>query len=452
MTEDGEAAVHAAVESAAPITRRSTKDSQPGAEAIADSILEAEVLMADRHGLVYLHDGRCWERLTDFELQTLIWRAAGSAAEQPAKRAATAQLVALKTAAPDLSWGRVADHEIACFDGVLDLLTNEIRPHRPENFIEQTLAQDYDAGAVSPTWSACLEKWFGSADDDRAMALQEFAGYICMSHAKYKKALLLYGPGDTGKSVAVWVLQELVGPSATCSLSVEAMDDPVRLPVIRGKLLNVISELSGKALVRDSGFKTLISTEEPVFLNPKWEHPLMYLPRAKHVIATNELPHLAGRTVEIFNRLLIIKMDRIIEAVEQDRDLLKLLGAEMPGIFAWAIGGARVLLKRGGEFTIPIGREEVLTGWRRETNPVLDWLDDNLRRRPGSRLPFATVAVAASERMRRSVTAVEVGKAAKELGLSVKTARPTPGVNAVRCILDHEIDHPKQWTEDHPES
>ena len=279
MTNDGEVAVRAAVDRAAEVVEARRQPRRwRSHEAIADDILKQHRLVADRQGRVYQYDGRYWRRFHPFELQRLIWTVADSEVASSSRRKEVAALVALKVAVPDLRWGRLADREIACRNGVLDLLINEIRPHRPEDYLEQTLAQEYDPGALCPTWLECLETWFRSADDDRATALQDFAGYVCMNHAKYKKALLLYGPGDTGKSVFVRALQQLVGPEACCSLSVESMDDPVRLTAIRGKQLNVCSELSGRALVRDSGFKTLISTEEPVFLNPKYENPEMYLP------------------------------------------------------------------------------------------------------------------------------------------------------------------------------
>ena len=117
----------------------------------------------------------------------------------------------------------------------------------------------------------------------------------------------------------------------------------------------------------------------------------------------------------------------------------------MAGILTWAIGGARALVENGGMFTTPGGRDEVLAQWRRETDPVLDWLVDHLRESLGTRLPLAEVAQRAGERMRRSVSAAEIGKAARELGMMVKTARQGPGTKPLSCILDRDLDDPVQW-------
>jgi hypothetical protein len=91
-------------------------------------------------------------------------------------------------------------------------------------------------------------------------------------------------------------MKALVGDEYTCQLGVEDMDDPVRRAVLKGKALNVLTEVSAEALIADGGFKTLISTEEPVLLDAKYRPPEMYVPTAKHAIATNnaaaaERPH-----------------------------------------------------------------------------------------------------------------------------------------------------------------
>ena len=221
------------------------------------------------------------------------------------------------------------------------------------------------------------------------------------------------------------------------------MDDPVRLCVLRGKLLNTITELSARALVKDSGFKTLISTEEPVFMNPKFLPPFMYTPIAKHVIATNELPRVVGRTAEVFNRLLILPLEKVIALEDQDGELAAKLAAEMEGIFGWAVRGAQALVASGGRFTQPAGREAVLAGWRVETNPVLDWMTDNVVEVDGYLEPLAKVALRAAEHLRQRVTSTDIGKAAKALGIKTDSKRPAPKTSTARCLIDWKLESPQ---------
>lgn len=423
------------------------------ADNVADEIVENVVLMADRDARVYSYNGRHWERLTAFQLERLAFKYGGAEAARASQRSEICKLLALRVAIDEVTWGRVADHEISCHSGVLDLKTERVRSHTPDDYLEATLPHDFDPSAACPTWDRTIEDWFGSADDSRAAALQEFCGYIISSHARYKKAGLLEGPGDTGKSIAVGIAEQLVGRSSCCSLSVDSMDDPTRLTIIKGKMLNVMSELSSKALVKDSMFKTLISTEEHVFLNPKYEPPEMYLPICKHLIATNDLPRIIGRTAEIFNRLLIVPFNRVIDTDKQDPELGRRLVGEMRGIFAWAVRGAQALLNNRGQFTQPSGRERVLDEWRRSTNPLLDWLSESLVKasgdEPGRRhvLPLANIAHRARNRLGKTVTTVEVGKAARELGWEVKDARWSAERPVCKCIMDATLLSPVEGNE-----
>jgi phage/plasmid-associated DNA primase len=133
--------------------------------------------------------------------------------------------------------------------------------------------------------------------------------------------LLVQGASNTGKSQLVYVLQHLVGTTFTCQLSVEHMDDPVMRAVIKGKALNIMTELSSTAMIADGGFKTLVSTEEPILINEKYKPAETYTSTAKHVIATNNLPAVNDKTEATYNRILFIPMLNVISKDNQDHGL-----------------------------------------------------------------------------------------------------------------------------------
>ena len=74
---------------------------------------------------------------------------------------------------------------------------------------------------------------------------------MCLSHAHFKRALVLFGEGDTGKSLVAKVLEMIVGKAFTCSLPVDQMDDPRRRAVIVGKRLNIMTELSADSMISE---------------------------------------------------------------------------------------------------------------------------------------------------------------------------------------------------------
>jgi putative DNA primase/helicase len=144
---------------------------------------------------------------------------------------------------------------------------------------------------------------------------------------------------------------------------------PRKLSPLMGKMVNLLTELTSKAMVADGGFKTLVSTEEPLLIDPKFAQPILYAPIAKHVIACNSLPRVTDMSRGFFNRLMLLKFNRVIPEELRDRSIVDKLRREIEGIMSWAIEGARRLYENGGEFT----RSGVRSGnheYREEQNPV----------------------------------------------------------------------------------
>lgn len=346
----------------------------PAPRAVAERILEARRLVADDSGTVFEYDGGAWQALPDIRLDQLALEAEPEFSTGHRRREIIGHLRA-RCYRGDLRWGRVADFEVPCKNGIVDVRTGALRDHAPHHYLERLIPHAYDPAAECPTWHEAIALWFGDGEGDGSVeALQEFMGYVCLPHAKFKKALMLYGRPDSGKSVIVAVMQALVGSRVTCQLSVEHMDDPTRRAVIKGKALNIMTELPASAMISDAGFKTLVSTEEPILLDQKYRPAEMYTPTAKHVIATNVLPRVDDRTEATFNRILLIPMRRSLSGEEQDRQLLAKLKGELEGILAWSLQGGRRLVERGGDWVVPEAGLKLLKQLREESNPIVQFL------------------------------------------------------------------------------
>ncbi len=374
--------------------REAVKKSVPASKSpnrVAAEILEKHRLVADATESVYRYENGVWRRLPKIALYRLAQDFDGGATTVHRRREIV-DFLRNAVYEHDLTWGRVADHEVGCISGIVDVLTGEIKSHRPEYYLERVIPHVYDPSAEAPVWQAALADWFGDGEGDGSIeALQDFFGYMCLSHAKWKKALLLYGPADCGKSRIVDAGMGLVGLEYTCQLSIEFMDDKTTRAVIKGKALNVATELPTDALIADSGFKTMVSTEEPILIDEKYCPAEMYVPTAKHMIATNHLPRINDRTEATFNRLMLLPMLNSILPENQDRDLKQKIEAELPGIFAWAIEGAKRLASRGGEWREPESGRILMTEYKDEQNPIRQFLREECERAEGVAIPLASL-------------------------------------------------------------
>lgn len=345
---------------------------------IAEEILTKHSILSDQFGYVHHYNSKYWERVTGKVLQRLAKDADTLEHTNRRRRGEIADYLEMATQQPQIHWRQVKQSEVPLANGVYDVLTGELRPHRKEDYLETVLPVELDPEAKCPNWEAALLAYFGEDPDkaQKASALQQFFGYCLLPHARFKKALILYGDGDTGKSQVAKLLQELVGRQNCCGVSVEAMDDERKRVPLVGKLLNVLTEISAKAVVADGGFKTLISTEEEMLFDPKYLPQFMYAPIAKHVVATNNLPQINDYTKATYNRLLVVKFNRVIPRSEQDPDFLSKLKAELPGVLNWALAGAADLTESGGEWVdIPESRR-IIEDYRSRENEINSFIEE----------------------------------------------------------------------------
>ena len=343
---------------------------------IAAEILEKHKVISWGKDSVWEYDGTVWQPISPETVQQWALEAEPAWATRRSRRTEIANFVLIKSRKERIPWRSMEEYEVPVANGVIDIRNGKVRPHRPEDYLESVMPVKYEPGSPCTVLPTALRTcWREDKDvDTKIVALQEFFGYVLMPHAKYKRALLLYGEPDSGKSQILMLLQGMVGRDNYCSIPVKDMDDPKLLSPIKGKMLNSLGDLSQSALIADGGFKTLVSTGDAIQINAKYEKQETYVPFAKHVIATNNLPRINDLSNATFNRLLLLKFNRSIPREEQDVDLLKKMLAEAPGVLNWALAGARRLYSNRGEFTKVPESSEAVQEYKQQNNSVNDFI------------------------------------------------------------------------------
>lgn len=347
----------------------------PEANDVANRILAQHdiVNVADT---AYRYDGTKWETIRVTSLQQLALIADGEKLSTRNRRVEIADFIRAKTFRPKLAWRSIEMHEIPVANGVVDLRDLSVRPHRKEDYLQTCIPWKFNLHAQCPELMRCMDTYFGADDDGdlKIASLQEFFGYCLMPHARYKKALFCLGESDCGKSTVPFLLRKLLGQENVTAVGVQDMDDSRKRAPLLSKLVNLLTELTSDALIADGGFKTLVSTEEPILFDPKWGEPIMDVPICKHVVVTNTLPKINDRSNATFRRLLLIHFNHVIPSDKQDTRVWDRLAGEVEGILNWAIEGAQRLYQNGGVFS-DAGRAEVAE-YRAEQNPLLKFIED----------------------------------------------------------------------------
>jgi putative DNA primase/helicase len=259
-------------------------------------------------------------------------------------------------------------------NGMLDLNTFELAPHRKGDLSTMQLEMPYDPLADCPRFCKFLDEVIidegGKPDIEAQRVVQEFAGYTLTTDTRHEKALLLLGEGSNGKSVLLRILEMIVGSRNVCSVPLEQMSNQFQLAELHGKLLNVAAEISarGSTPVNADMFKQLVSGDL-IQASKKYHPPFNFHPTAKHIFAMNDLPRIYDTSHGFWRRILVVKFWRTFSEKEQQKDLHERLASEAPGILLWALAGLAALREQG-RFTEARSVMLETDQFRQQSNPV----------------------------------------------------------------------------------
>ena len=234
-------------------------------------------------------------------------------------------------------------------DGTLDLTTGTLRPYNPADFLTHTSAVHFVTNAKAPQWETFLAQVL--PDPDVRQWLQTFIGYCLTGSVKERRIVVFFGTGRNGKSVLLRVLYELLGPYAgtirpDMLLAKGHETHPTEEAALFGKRLVVTSEVQKGRRFDEEKVKGL--TGGDVRAARRMHEDFWDLkPSAKIVVAVNHKPGVADASNSFWDRMVLVPFKVRIADEEVDKDLLKKLTAELPGILNWALEGCLRWQKEG---------------------------------------------------------------------------------------------------------
>ena len=304
-------------------------------------------------------------------------------------------------------------------------------PYAPEHRCTQTLPFPYTPVEENPPerFLRYLAECFAPDQDAEAKGnlLQEFAGACLVGIAtRFQKALILTGEGDNGKSVFVSVIRSLFPPEQTAAVAPQDLGHEYNRAQLVGVRFNAASEIPSGELFDSSSFKAVVSGDD-VRARHLRHDPFTFKPRAGHVFSANTLPAVNDYSHGFWRRLLVVSWNRRFTDAERDLTLTdSILMTELPGVAAWAIEGARQLLRQN-HYTAPASLRTDAERWRVETDVVAAWLSGC-----AEKTTVATTAADAAyqafrfwsvENGHRQISSTTFGRRMRALGIEVKRTK-----------------------------
>lgn len=247
----------------------------------------------------------------------------------------------------------------------------------PDFFTLAALPYAFDPTATCPEWKKWLRTTLGD-DQAKINLLREWFGYVMTPDTSMHKLMFFRGPRRAGKSVAVEVLQQLVGEEHAASSTFEHLISPFGFEPLIGKLHVAMNE----AALPDhgSGLNALqvllnIVGEDRVTVNRKNMKQIAGVKlTCRFTLSANEFLQIPDHAGALEARLNLLEFQQSFVGKE-DYDLSKKLRAEIPGIAIWALEGLR-RLREQGRFTMPASSQIALQEWRETTSPTASFVEE----------------------------------------------------------------------------
>jgi putative DNA primase/helicase len=265
-------------------------------------------------------------------------------------------------------------------NGVLDLDTFELRPHAPEERLTYCLSYAYDPDADCQRFKRFLSEVLvkdgtTETDEELVQLYREAMGYALTTDTRHEAMFWLSGDGGNGKTVAITMLQKILGPLCF-SVSFEEMGRPSNydLAEVAGKrvVFSTESERGGK--LAEGHIKRIVSGER-INARPIYGSPFEFHSTAKVFWGMNDLPVVRDTSNGVWRRLKLIPFLRTFTEKDRDPGLIGKLEKELSGILNLALQGLKDLRERG-RFPESRAVATAVDEYRHENNPVQQWMDE----------------------------------------------------------------------------
>jgi P4 family phage/plasmid primase-like protien len=256
-----------------------------------------------------------------------------------------------------------------CLNGVLDLRTGRLHPHRRNDLFTKLAPVAYEPEATCPTWLAFLHSIM---DGNRELIgfLQRFAGYALTGVIREHVLVICYGTGSNGKSTFLETLISLMGDYAW-----QAPPDLLMLKSLGAHPTDVaglfgvrfaacIETASGRRL--DEARMKMLTGGDQVTARRMREDFWSFRPTHKLALGTNHRPVVATTDHGTWRRQKLVPFTVTIPTEEQDRLLPEKLRAELNGILRWAVEGCMAWQRQGLGDAEAI--REATEAWRDESD------------------------------------------------------------------------------------
>jgi len=277
------------------------------------------------------------------------------------------------------------ENMVCLLNGVLNIKTRELIPYDPELIFLNKLPIKYNPKARCWAFLDFLGKSFRGKGVESVETIGQWYGYTLTNGNKFKKAIIVEGPKDTGKTTLIKHYLKMFGMENNAGQSLqEICGDKFSIANLYGKRVNVYDDMQAIALSDIGKFK-IVTGDSPVSGRFIYGHSFSFWNDAKLLFACNVIPKAHDADLAYFGRWLPLCMDNVCK--NPDRDLINKITTEeeMSGVLNWALQMLNKL-ERDNHFAYNPSDQEVKDYMMRSGSNVMEFVDLYCNQTPGGKV------------------------------------------------------------------
>ena len=270
-------------------------------------------------------------------------------------------------------------------DGVLDQVTQELKPHAPGYRFTWQLPYKWADRSVG---CEPIEKFFLkiTGNQDIANVLLAICSAVVTRRADLQRFVEFIGGGGTGKSTCMAILRALAGSDNTVSSQLSLLEkNQFETARFYGKILTLFPD--SERWQGEVSLLKQLTGQDPIRYERKGVQQCRdFIYNGMVVISANEAPESRDLTSGAERRKLTIHLDTRVPEY-QDRNLIKEFEPYLPGLLKRVLDIPREEVTRLIKHTDREVPALAVVKWRQlcETNPIAGWLDEKIILKPDAK-------------------------------------------------------------------
>jgi len=268
---------------------------------------------------------------------------------------------------------------VNCQNGIIDLRSGELKPHRPDLYMTRITGAEYVPGKKFELFGEFM-KLITCEDADLARYLQQVVGMAAIGKVFHEGLCIFYNTGQNGKSTFLNCVRKVFGDYAEninpeMLMSQRDGKQPIGITKLDGKRFVTAMELEEGRRMSGAMLKQLASTD-PITGREMYQSERTFEPTHTLIMATNHLPKVSSTDAGTWRRIMVVPFNAVIESDSQIKDYASVLyKTDRDQILTWIVEGAVSYIKNGYHIKVPEAVQDATMQYREEE----DWLGNFLQ-------------------------------------------------------------------------